>query len=253
MSNKKKRTFGYLIYILAGFILFNILWHICALLLQMKALPEPLEVYKAFPQALANGVSDHFTHSFRRTISGLAIASVIALITGIIMGYNKTANKILGPLLYFTYPVPKLALLPIVMVLFGIGETSKIIIIVLIIVFQLILSIRDGVIAIPKEDYAVLTSLRASDLNKMRHITFPAILPAFLSSLRVSVGIAVSALFFTETFGTDKGLGFYITDSWMRLDYIQMYLGIFLLSLSGFILFLLLDVIENIACKWKNI
>lgn len=253
MSNRKKGTFNYLIYILAGFILFNIIWYVCALLLQLKALPSPFEVYAAFPQAWDNGITSHLTHSLQRIIMGLSIASVIAIIVGIGMGYNKTANRIFGPLLYFTYPVPKLALLPIVMILFGIGEVSKIIIIVLIIVFQLILSIRDGVLAIPKEDYAVLTSLRASDFNKMRHITFPAIMPAFLSSLRVSVGIAMSALFFTETFGTDKGLGFYITDSWMRLDYIQMYAGIFLLSLSGFLLFLLFDILENIICKWKNI
>lgn len=252
MIKKREKTFNYLIFILAGFVLFNVIWLVCAKTLQLKALPLPQDVYMAFPQALENGIGDHLLSSLRRVVIGLAISSGLALVVGIVMGYSKIANRVLGPLLYFTYPVPKLALLPIVMILFGIGETSKIVIIVLIIVFQLILSVRDAVTAIPKEDYAVLTSLRASAFNQMKHITFPAVLPAFLSALRVSVGIAMSALFFTETFGTDKGLGFYITDSWMRIDYIQMYFGIFILSLSGFLLFLLFDMIENISCKWKN-
>jgi len=253
MAEKKKTAFNHLVFVLMGFILFNIIWFACAELLQLKALPQPFKVYAALPKAFENGITDHLLSSIYRVITGLLISTVIALLLGIIMGYDKRVNRFLGPLLYFTYPVPKLALLPIVMILFGIGEASKIIIIVLIIVFQLILSVRDAVIAIPKEDYAVLTSLKATAFNKMRHITFPAILPAFLSALRVSVGIAMSALFFTETFGTDKGLGFYITDSWMRIDYIQMYLGIFLLSLSGFLLFLFFDVLESVICKWKNI
>lgn len=250
---KTKRTYNYILYILAGFLLFNIIWYILSETLQIKALPSPIDVYKGYSKAINNGIILHLTSSLQRTCIGLTISLIIALIVGLAMGYNRTVNKILGPLLYFTYPVPKLALLPIVMILFGIGEASKIIIIVLIIVFQLILSIRDAVKAIPKEDYSILTSLRASNLNKLRHITLPAILPAILSSLRVSLGIAMSALFFTETFGTDKGLGFYITDSWMRIDYIQMYFGIFVLSLAGFVIFLILDLIEKYFCRWKDL
>jgi len=249
---KKRSIFNNIIYILGGFVLFNIIWFICSEFLQLKALPQPLEVYAGYEKAIDNNIIPHLLASLQRVCIGLLISLLIAIIVGIGMGFNKKVNKFLGPLLYFTYPIPKLALLPIVMILFGIGEASKIIIIVLIIVFQLILSIRDAVVGIPKDDYGVLTSLRASNFEKMRHITFPAVLPDILSSVRVSLGIAMSALFFTETFGTDKGLGFYITDSWMRLDYIQMYFGIFALSLAGLLIFLILDITEHYVCKWKN-
>ena len=249
----KRGVFGNIVYILGGFVLFNVVWYICAVLLQLKALPSPFEVYAGFSKAVDRGILIHLLSSLQRIGIGLLISLIIAVIAGISMGFNKKVNKLFGPLLYFTYPIPKLALLPIVMILFGVGESSKIIIIVLIIVFQLILSIRDAVVGIPKDDYGVLTSLGASNFDKMRYITFPAVLPDILSSLRVSLGIAMSALFFTETFGTDKGLGFYITDSWMRLDYIQMYFGIFMLSLAGFLIFLLLDAAENYFCKWKKL
>ncbi len=248
-----KGIYNYIIHILAGFLLFNLIWYILAFALHLKVLPYPLEVYAGYSNAIDNGIGEHLLASLWRTVFGMIIASVIALLFGLSMGYNRTIDKIFGPLLYFSYPIPKLALLPIVMIIFGIGEISKIIFFELIIVFQLILTIRDSVKAIPKDDYGVLISLRANNINKLRHITLPAILPFFLSSLRVSLGIAMSALFFTETFGTDKGLGFYITDSWMRIDYIQMYFGIFVLSLSGFILFLFLDLLEKYFCKWKNL
>jgi len=250
---KKRGTFNYVLYVLAGFIVFNIIWYACASILQLKALPQPLEVYAGYPKAIENGIMLHLAASLRRVFLGLLISLAIAIIIGISMGYNRAINRILGPLLYFTYPVPKLTLLPIVLLIFGIGETSKILIIILIIVFQLILSIRDAVVNIPRDDYGVLVSLRATNFDKIKHITFPAILPDILSSLRVSLGIAMSALFFTETIGTKKGLGAYINDCWMRIDYIQMYFGIFLLSLAGFLIFLILDLLEKYLCKWKSL
>lgn len=253
MAQRKKRVFNYFSYIIGGFVLFNIIWYILASWLQLKALPLPADVYSAYAKAFDNGIIDHSLASLQRIAISIGISLTIALVLGLWMGYNKRANKLLGPMIYFSYPIPKLALLPIVMTLFDLGETSKIIIVVLIIVFQLIITIRDAVRNISHENYYVLTSFGATNLQKMRHITIPAILPEMFSSLRVALGIATSALFFIETFGTDKGLGFYITDSQMRVDYIQMYFGIIVLSFIGFILFLIVDLLDSIFCKWKNI
>lgn len=253
MTQKRKRIFDYLSYITGGFILFNLVWYILAEWLQLKALPSPIDVYSAYQKAFENGILDHSLASLRRIVISIGISLVIALILGLWMGYSKRVNRLLGPMIYFSYPIPKLALLPIVMTLFDLGETSKIIIVVLIIVFQLIITIRDAVRNISKENYYVLTSFGATSMQKMRHITLPAILPETFSSLRVALGIATSALFFIETFGTDKGLGFYITDSQMRIDYVQMYFGIIVLSLIGFALFLFVDLLDKVLCKWKNV
>jgi NitT/TauT family transport system permease protein len=97
----------------------------------------------------------------------------------------------------------------------------------------------------------VLISLGANKRQMLRWIILPSILPEMLTSLRVTVGTALSVLFFTETFGTDKGMGFYIVDAWMRLAYTQMYVGILILSLIGFILFFTIDRVEKKICKWK--
>ena len=235
-----------------GFAVFNLLWLVLALILPLNALPLPQEVYAVFPQALEAGLARHFGASLQRVLFGLLISLALALLLGIPMGYSKRVSHRLSPLAYFAYPVPKLALLPVVMLLLGMGEVSKIAVIVLILAFPMLLAVRDGVRAVPDEDYALLVSLRAAFGEKLRHIILPACLPAILSSLRVSVGIAFSALFFTETYGTEQGLGFYITDCWMRLDYLQMYFGIVALSFAGVAFFVLIDLTERTLCRWQR-
>lgn len=248
----KNVVLRYALIIFGGFALFNLLWLILSAILQMNALPMPHTVYAAWEKAIAGGVLAHLFASMARALAGLGIALAIGLALGIPMGCFPQSDRWLGPLIYFSYPVPKLALLPVIMLLLGTGETSKITLIVLIIVFQLVLSIRDAVRAVPEEDYALLTSLGASFVQKLRHIILPATLPAVFSSLRVSIGIAFSALFFTETFGTTTGLGLYITDHQMRLDYPLMYFGILVLSLGAFALFVLVDVADRIWCGWQR-
>ena len=252
MTRKTKRALNYISYISIGFILINTIWYVAAMWLDMKALPSPVDVYSAYPKALDNDLVAHSVASLQRILVSIGISLFIALGLGLLMGYSRRANRLLGPMVYFSYPIPKLALLPIIMVLFDIGETSKIIIVILIVVFQMIITVRDAVRNISQENYHVLTSFGATGMQKMRFITLPAILPDILSSLRVALGIATSALFFIETFGTDKGLGYYITDSLNKVDYIQMYFGILILSMIGFVLFLIIDLIVNLTCSWKD-
>ena len=246
-----KGAVNYTLYLLAGFVIFNGIRHIAAVLLEMNALPTPLKVYASYTQAAKNGIVGHISASMLRIGAGLLISLVIAAVLGIAMGYNKTINKVFGPSLYLSYPIPKLALLPVIMIFFGIGDLSKIIMIVVIIVFQLIVSIRDAVVAIPNEYYDVMVSLKAGAFDKIRNITVPAVVPAILSSLRVSTGTAISVLIVAETYGTSKGLGFYVIDSWMRADYVQMYFGIVVLSLVGLAIFMLLDLAQKHLCRWK--
>lgn len=236
-----------------GIVSFNVIWWLLAVVFNNKALPNPLDVYAILPGKLSMGMMDHSLASLRRILIGISIALALGLMGGMLTGLSEKANKLLNPLLYLSYPVPKLALLPVAMILFGIGETTKIVMIVLIIVFQLIISIRDAIRTIDKENYYVLSSLGASKAQQIWHVVLPGILPEILSALRVTVGIATSVLFVTETFGTDKGIGFFIVDAWMRIDYLSMYAGIVVLSIIGSLLFLLLDITDAVFCKWSKL
>ncbi len=241
-----------LIYLLVGFALFNTVWQIAAMIFNINALPEPWKVYAGYKKAIDSGILMHTVYSLSRVAAGLTVSLIIGAAVGVAMGYSPRINKLLWPVIYLSYPVPKLALLPVIMIFLGIGEAAKIAVIVLIIVFQLIISIRDAVQAIPDDKYDVFLSLGASTGDMICHITLPAAVPAILSSLRVSAGIAISVLIVAETYGTAYGLGFYVIDSWMRADYVQMYFGIFVLSIIGLTIFILLDLSEKYICRWKR-
>jgi len=248
MRNKGKVVLrAYLFGVL--FLLF--LWQVTATLVQLPIIPEPLLVFERLGEIFADKIAVHAAYSLWRIFAGILLAVLVGYPLGIIMGYFSKADRYLAPLVYLTYPIPKIALLPILMLLAGIGELSKIIMIFLIVVFQIVVALRDGIRAIPAETYYPLYSLGARFRQVFRYILVPATLPNFITAIRVAMATAVSVLFFTETFGTQYGMGYFIMDAWLRVNYLEMYTGIVILSLMGLFLFGLLDILEARLCRWQ--
>ncbi len=237
---------------LQGFLLLNFIWLAASVLMHTTVIPNPVVVYQHFGSVFANDIFIHILYSLRRIAIGLALSLAIGIPTGILMAYSEKANKILYPLIYFSYPIPKTALLPIAMLLLGMRDGSKIAIIFLIIVFQVIVSVRDSVRNIDEAMYEVTVSVGATRAQIIRHVTLPAILPELLTSIRVSLGTAVTILFFVEGYGTKYGMGYYIVDAWSRINYIDMYSGILVISMIGFLLFVAVDLLSDKLCRWSK-
>ena len=168
------------------------------------------------------------------------------------MGWSGRVDRILAPVVYLTYPVPKIALLPIVMLLFGLGDASKTVMLFLILVFQVVVAVRDGIRAVPAEVFYPLASIGASFRVILWEVLLPASLPKFMTAIRVALATAISVLFFTETFGTQYGMGYFIMDAWLRVNYLEMYSGIVILSGMGLALFGAIDLAERHFCRWQN-
>ena len=227
-------------------------WWTVAQLLQMPVIPSPELVLLRLVQKFPDTIAVHAGYSLLRIVLGLLAAVAVGYPVGIVMGYFPRVNRLLAPTLYLTYPVPKIALLPVAMLLFGVGEASKLLLVFLIIVFQVVVAVRDAVAAIPSETYAPLRVLGAAFLQIVRHIIVPASLPKFITAVRVAMATAISVLFFTETFGTRYGIGYYIMDAWLRVNYLDMYAGIVVLGMMGLLLFILLDWTERRLCAWNR-
>jgi len=227
------------------------LWHFAASWMNLPIIQPPwaviVNLYHIFPSEIAI----HSFYSLWRIVAGVLLAVIVGIPMGYCMGYFEKCDTILSPIVYLTYPIPKISLLPVIMLLFGLGELSKILMIFMIIVFQVIIAVRDGVKSIPKETYYPLYSLGAGVIDIFREILIPASLPNFLTSLRVAMATAISVLFFTETFGTQYGMGYFIMDAWMRVNYLEMYSGIVVLSCVGLILFGTIDYLERKMCYWQ--
>lgn len=227
-------------------------WIVVALLLDKPLLPTPWVVLVAFISDLDQGLGWHILVSGYRILISMAIATAIGFPLGIWLGQNRRLDKYLYPLVYVTYPIPKITLLPIIILFLGIGDVSKIFLITLILFFQVLVIVRDASRNIAEEYVLSLRSLGAGRWQIIRYVYFPACLPAALTSLRLNVAVSIAVLYLAESFATSAGLGYYIMDTWQRLDYKRMYAGVLAMSLIGASAFIILAYVEERLCRWTQ-
>ena len=230
-----------------------LLWSCAALLLRTEALPGPVSVLVSFVKGMGGPLASHFLVSGYRILASLVLALAAAIPIGIAMGRIKRVDRLASPLLYLTYPVPKIAFLPLVLLIFGLGDSSKIFLIAFIIFFQILVTARDASREIPREHILSMRSLGANRMQKAVHLVLPAVLPSILTSLRIGIGTAIAVLFFVESFATNHGLGFFILDAWSQLDYEGMYAGIVGMGLLGVLLYEGVEVLDRTLCRWNKI
>ena len=235
-----------------GFLLLHIIWLIGTLFIDDRIIPSPLLVYGNMDAGFWFNMVNHIMHSLWRLFLGMAISVSIGLMLGLLLAQSKMAERLLDPLVYLTYPIPKMAFLPVVMMLFGLGNPTIITMIILIIVFQIIINVRDGIRSIPEENYQTLLVLGANKWQLFKDVTLPAALSQILSSTRVALGTATAILFITENSGISYGMGYFIFNAHSRLNWVDVTSGIIVLSIVAFMLFLFVDILDKVFMKWNR-
>ena len=228
-----------------------LIWQLLAIILNNPAFPAPLPSFKAFFKEISSGLSEHFLISTYRVAVSLLLSVIFAVPLGMWLGRNKKVDAYAAPLIYLVYPIPKIVFLPVLMVLLGIGNISKIALITLVVFFQILVPIRDAAKGINTAMINSVKSLGAGRWDVYRHVVWPAVLPEILTSLRVASGTAIAILFFAETIVSQEGLGYYLLDAWSRYAFLDMFAGIIAMGLLGFIIYIVLDYIERRSCPWK--
>ncbi len=230
-----------------------IFWQILAMIVDRSILPSPAEVLLVFFEELIYGeIFGHAVASFWRALAGMLLAVALAAPAGLVLGQSKKLNRFFSPVIYLLYPIPKVVLVPIVLLFFGVGDFPKIVIIFMILFFQILVLVRDQAVALPSELIQSVRSLGAGRRALFQFVYLPASLPAILTALRQSVGTAVAVLYITETFATRRGLGYYIfLNASTLLDYPAMYAGVLAMSLLGLGLYFSVDWLERRLCKWQ--
>jgi len=230
-----------------------IAWQLLAMAVNRPILPAPFEVGQVFVHELQSGMVDHILASLWRVLASTFLAIITAAPLGMILGQSKRMNGLLAPIVYLLYPIPKVVLVPVVLLFLGIGDIPKIVIIYLILFFQILVLVRDQAASLRPELIFSVRSLGAGRRALFRFVYFPASLPAILTALRQSIGTAVAVLYVAELFATQRGLGYYIYLNGSTLfNYPAMYAGVVAMSLLGVGLYFAVDWLERHLCQWQT-
>ena len=228
------------------------IWGFASIIETRGIIPSPIKTLFFFTSHIVI-ILRHLTRSLMRILTAIFTTMILGSLIGILTARNQSVDSLLTPVLYALYPVPKIAFLPILMLFFGLGDLSKIILVGLILFFQIAITVRDGLKSIPEGYFLTLKIFKPSPIEVYRHIIFPALLPQLFTALRISVGTSISVLFFAENYATQYGIGYFIMDSWLKLNYTAMFSGIVAISLMGSLIFFIIDLLERHFCKWREI
>ena len=225
-------------------------WWITAVLVSSPALPTPVSAIESFSSNV-DVLAPFFVTSAWRVVVSLVIGTALAVPIAHLCARSRTLDALFAPVLYLLYPIPKVVLLPILLVLFGLGDAPKVVLISLTVFFQVLVAVRDAVRAIPASASVAIRSLGGSRWDEYRHVDVPATMPAVFTSLRIGVGTAIAVLFIAEAMAGSTGLGYFIMQSWSMVNYPRMFAGIIALALLGVVLYAIFDLVERRLTRWR--
>ncbi len=235
---------------LLGLAMFLALWQALAWIIARPILPPPGVVLPVFFRLLPGELGGHLLASSARVLAAIGLAVITAAPIGLGLGQMRQLDRVFAPLIAIVYPIPKIVLLPVIYVLMGITDFSKVFLIALILFFQILVVVRDEAAGLRPELILSVRSLGAGRRALFRFVYLPASLPAVITALRVSVGTAIAALFIAEQSLTQAGLGYYIViKTYQVLRYPEMYAGILAMSLLGLALYFALEFLERRASR----
>jgi NitT/TauT family transport system permease protein len=230
----------------------GVVWQLLAWVVDANILPGPLQVLQTFAAEIGADLGGHFLASLWRVLASMLLSVALAAPAGLVLGQSQRLNDFFSPVIYLLYPIPKVVLVPVVLLFLGITDISKIVIIFLILFFQILVLVRDQAAAIRPELIYSVRSLGAGRRGLFRFVYLPASLPAILTALRQSIGTAVAVLYIVELTATQKGLGYYIYFNGSTLfDYPKMYAGVLAMSLLGLGLYYAVDVLHHRLSPWQ--
>jgi NitT/TauT family transport system permease protein len=231
-----------------------ILWEIASQTgwIQRLLFPPPSKILRTFWKLLLNGVLlDNSFATLKRAVSGTLIGSFLGIGAGIWMGVSPSVRRILDPLIAAIHPIPKTALFPLIMVIFGIGEQSKIILLSLSVFFPVVINTLLGVSQIEQVYYDIAKLYRISLPYLFRKVLLPASLPSILSGIRLAMNTAFTISIVVELINARNGLGLVIWRAWETLRVDEMYATLIAIAIIGGTLNKALHMLTTLLTPWQ--
>ncbi|MFM9971682.1 MAG: ABC transporter permease [Burkholderiales bacterium] len=207
---------------------------------------------EVWTMATSGDLWKHTWISLTRVLIGFAIGTTLGVILGLGIGLSPTISAIFKPLIDATFPIPKVGLLPLVIIVFGLGEASKYAIIAISAFYLIVINTAAGVRQIERIYLDVGRNYHASRLMMFTDVALPGALPSIITGMKISMGVSLIIIVTAESLAAKSGIGFLIWTSWQVFEVEKMYVGLFISALMGFLLAVLLDWMERKLIPWKG-
>ncbi len=233
-----------------------LVWEIAAQVgwLNRQFFPPPSSILGTFLVLWERGViTSALWATTQRVVVGFAFGAIPAIALGLVLGLSRPLRLALLPVANILYSLPKIAILPLVLLIFGIGETSKIVVTAISVFFLVLLNTVAGVQGIDRLLFDVARDFGANRWQAYRTVALPGALPLVLAGCKLGLGFALIVVVGTEfvAAGAREGVGVLIWESWQVLNIEAMYVGLILTAIVGWALNLIIDEIEVGLLPWR--
>ena len=190
--------------------------------------------------------------SLLRLSAGYAIAVVVAIAVGIPLGLHPTARRAASPIVEFLRAIPPPALLPLAIVVIGVGNAMKVLIIAFVCLWPVLLNTIDGIRGIDPTLNDTTRVYGVRGLTRLRLVTLPAAAPQIFAGMRTSLSLAVILMVISEMVASTNGIGFFVLQSQRSFDIPEMWSGILLLGILGYVLNVIFIMVERRVLAWHR-
>lgn len=230
------------------------LWELAtrAGVLDDRFFPAPSSVASTFWEETTSGeLTSNTWISLRRLLLGFVVGTVPGVALGLVMGMYRPVRVAVDPLIAATYPIPKSAILPLLLLNFGLGETSKIAMVAIGVFFPVVINTTAGVLEIDRIYHDVGRNYGAGRWQTFRTIALPGAMPLILTGLKLGIGLGLILIVIAEMIGARSGLGYMIWNAWQIFAVETMYVGLVVISLLGVLLTAALNELERVLVPWR--
>lgn len=230
------------------------IWEVLARIgaIDPRFFPAPSSIAVAFVRLSASGeLWANLSASLTRLGWGYLLGGVPALLLGLAMGLYRPVRAIVDPLVAATYPVPKSAILPLMLLIFGLGEASKIMMVALGVFYPVLINTAAGVLQIDRIYLDVGRNFGAGRWQTFRTIALPGAAPLIMAGVKLGVGMGLILIAIAEMVGAQNGIGYMIWNAWQLMNVETMYVALFVIAVLGFAFNTALDEIGRWILPWK--